>query len=194
LYDNYEVLIDAQERNNNVIGKLQDVIRHLPKGNRATLQFLISFLHTLQQYSQTNKMTTDNLAIIFSPSLLCAPYELKDTFVMLKHSTLTTDVISTLISNYHLLFERPPPEKPDDRLHQSMPIKSFQDGDCDDVLFQHQQRDRSEDDNKQENTDNNQEDQSDEQSTCSLKDAIATLLESASVENSSELLSSLLQH
>jgi len=105
-FDNYEMLIVALEREKDQIKKITDIIYHLPRGNYQTLKRILLFLRKIQEQSEFNKMTTNNLAIIFSPSLMRPPYELKDTFVMLRHSTLATDLVSNLISNFDEIFTK----------------------------------------------------------------------------------------
>ena len=52
--------------------------RALPRINRAVLQCVCKFLHKVQLHSAYNKMTADNLSIVFAPNVLGAVREPAD--------------------------------------------------------------------------------------------------------------------
>lgn len=49
---------------------LQNTIMELPQRNLCTLRALIQFLAIVAQYSEFNKMSPQNLAIVFSPNIM----------------------------------------------------------------------------------------------------------------------------
>ncbi|XP_042544534.1 arf-GAP with Rho-GAP domain, ANK repeat and PH domain-containing protein 1 isoform X2 [Dipodomys spectabilis] len=51
------------------VSRYQELLVHLPPVNRATVKALISHLYCVQCFSDTNQMTTHNLAIVFGPTL-----------------------------------------------------------------------------------------------------------------------------
>ncbi|XP_038624955.1 arf-GAP with Rho-GAP domain, ANK repeat and PH domain-containing protein 1 isoform X3 [Tachyglossus aculeatus] len=56
---------DEQEK----IARYQDLLAQLPPVNRATVKALINHLYCVQCFSDSNQMTTHNLAIVFGPTL-----------------------------------------------------------------------------------------------------------------------------
>uniref|UniRef100_A0A8D0H368 Rho GTPase-activating protein 17 n=1 Tax=Sphenodon punctatus TaxID=8508 RepID=A0A8D0H368_SPHPU len=74
LYDEWTQVANIQDQDK----KLQDLWRicqKLPKHNLANFRYLIKFLATLAQYSDSNKMTPSNIAIVLGPNLLWAKNE-----------------------------------------------------------------------------------------------------------------------
>ncbi|XP_053131650.1 rho GTPase-activating protein 17 isoform X2 [Hemicordylus capensis] len=74
LYEEWTQVANIQDQDK----KLQDLWRicqKLPKSNLANFRYLIKFLAKLAQYSDVNKMTPSNIAIVLGPNLLWAKSE-----------------------------------------------------------------------------------------------------------------------
>ncbi|KAM6424568.1 rho GTPase-activating protein 17 isoform 5-T6 [Liasis olivaceus] len=74
LYEEWTQVANIQDQDK----KLQDLWRicqKLPKPNLANFRYLIKFLAKLAQYSDLNKMTPSNIAIVLGPNLLWAKNE-----------------------------------------------------------------------------------------------------------------------
>ncbi|XP_061456105.1 rho GTPase-activating protein 17 isoform X2 [Rhineura floridana] len=74
LYEEWTQVANIQDQDK----KLQDLWRicqKLPKPNLANFRYLIKFLAKLAQYSDVNKMTPSNVAIVLGPNLLWAKNE-----------------------------------------------------------------------------------------------------------------------
>nr|XP_056722324.1 rho GTPase-activating protein 17 [Euleptes europaea] len=74
LYEEWTQVANIQDQDK----KLQDLWRicqKLPKQNLANFRYLIKFLAKLAQYSDVNKMTPSNIAIVLGPNLLWAKNE-----------------------------------------------------------------------------------------------------------------------
>jgi len=86
------------------------VLVHLPKINHEILSLLLRLLKKIANNSHITKMTTENLAICFAPTLIRSKDESFDTFI--KDSERTNKLVSLLISDYEELFEKKPDPKP----------------------------------------------------------------------------------
>ena len=58
---------------NDRFAAIQGVLNRLPKPNFDNLAYVIKFLRLLSQYSEHNKMSSSNIAIVIGPNLLWAP-------------------------------------------------------------------------------------------------------------------------
>ncbi|NWI64027.1 HMHA1 protein, partial [Todus mexicanus] len=54
----------------NLVLKLKELLKELPRENMATLQFLLQHLRRFCEVEQDNKMTSSNLGIVFGPTLM----------------------------------------------------------------------------------------------------------------------------
>lgn len=52
------------------IKSLQSIITNLPKPNRDVLAYLVAFLSHVASFSDSNRMTCSNLAIVIGPNLV----------------------------------------------------------------------------------------------------------------------------
>ncbi|XP_060791271.1 arf-GAP with Rho-GAP domain, ANK repeat and PH domain-containing protein 2 isoform X2 [Neoarius graeffei] len=102
---NSEQLIPSSERESwarvlvhtDVTSRLQEyrrLVELLPPDNRVLLSTMFSHLYTVQLYSQTNKMTAQNLAVVFTPTL----------FEELAMNRNMVNVTSELIIHHTLIF------------------------------------------------------------------------------------------
>lgn len=79
------------------------LLQSLPKVNYSTLRCLIGHLRGINENSNHNLMTTNNLASIFGPTLLTTQV---DNYVPnLLNANLEMDVIADLVNNYPMLFK-----------------------------------------------------------------------------------------
>ena len=71
-FEHYEMFIYCMsfQETEEQISKIQNVLLLLPKGNFMVLDALIKLLRKVSQNQQVNKMSSQNLAIIFSPNIL----------------------------------------------------------------------------------------------------------------------------
>ncbi|KYR02279.1 RhoGAP domain-containing protein [Tieghemostelium lacteum] len=102
LYKNFLATVDIKDKNAKV-SFIKSIISALPKDNFDLLQTILKFLYTLQLHSQKNKMTSANLAIVFSPTLLRPKEETLET--MMLDSNVTNEVVKLMIEEFNTLFE-----------------------------------------------------------------------------------------
>eukprot|EP01128_Nolandella_sp_AFSM9_P003400 TRINITY_DN1461_c0_g1_i1.p1 TRINITY_DN1461_c0_g1~~TRINITY_DN1461_c0_g1_i1.p1 ORF type:complete len:450 (+),score=85.29 TRINITY_DN1461_c0_g1_i1:174-1352(+) len=84
------------------MGALQRIVSLLPPPHRACLAVLCEHLKKISSHSDVNKMTVDNLAIVFAPNLLRPLVETTDT--ILGDAKYATDVIAALIDDWESFF------------------------------------------------------------------------------------------
>ena len=104
-YDLYGSFIAAEETvpvRDERASFIQKLLRTLPETNRVILQFLMTYLNTLTSYSDVNKMTAHNLAIVFGPALLRK--EVETIHQMIADSPLVISSIRLLIEEYEYFF------------------------------------------------------------------------------------------
>jgi len=70
----YDSLIQAHKSNDR-LGELQNVIKSLPKQNKALLSYLLGAIAAVELNSSVNNMTAANLSIVFAPALIQPPKE-----------------------------------------------------------------------------------------------------------------------
>ncbi|KAF0980681.1 hypothetical protein FDP41_013164 [Naegleria fowleri] len=82
---------------------IKKVVKFLPPNYYTTLKMLCEFLHLVSQNSKVNKMTADNLAIVFAPNILRERGEL-DVMDLMRHSKWINHLTKTLIENTDYIF------------------------------------------------------------------------------------------
>ncbi|KFQ51800.1 Minor histocompatibility protein HA-1, partial [Nestor notabilis] len=87
----------------NLVLKLKELLKELPRENMATLQYLLQHLRRIVEVEQDNKMTSSNLGIVFGPTLIAtdAPISLS-SLVDYPHQSR---IIEELIIFYPTIFE-----------------------------------------------------------------------------------------
>jgi hypothetical protein len=92
--------------------ELEQALSNFPVAHRELLRSLLPFLFKVSQHSEINKMHTQNLALVFGPTLLRAPKD--DMQAMLTDTTPVNSVTTTMIELAPLLFpdEFDAPEAP----------------------------------------------------------------------------------
>ncbi|KAG2393135.1 hypothetical protein C9374_009712 [Naegleria lovaniensis] len=82
---------------------IKKVVKFLPPNYYTTLKMLCEFLHLVSQNSKSNKMTADNLAIVFAPNILRERGEL-DVMDLMRHAKWINHLTKTLIENTDYIF------------------------------------------------------------------------------------------
>eukprot|EP01117_Protostelium_nocturnum_P009199 TRINITY_DN3294_c0_g2_i1.p1 TRINITY_DN3294_c0_g2~~TRINITY_DN3294_c0_g2_i1.p1 ORF type:complete len:541 (-),score=248.91 TRINITY_DN3294_c0_g2_i1:1364-2986(-) len=82
---------------------LCEVVQKLPIGNKIILKRLLKLLYTVSTFSEINKMTTSNLSICFSPTLLRKRN--MEILAILSNSEGTKQLVDFFISHYQHVFE-----------------------------------------------------------------------------------------
>ena len=78
-------------------------IEGLPRINRHTLRYLMDFLYEISQFSEINKMSQMNLAIVFGPCIFKCPSEVDDNIPkasIVEESKNVTDFVMLLFEYY----------------------------------------------------------------------------------------------
>ncbi|KAL6056069.1 N-chimaerin [Balamuthia mandrillaris] len=87
------------------IDPIRTAVNLLPPANKKTLTMLLAFLKKVSQNSAVNKMTTENLALVFSPSILRPPGDSEDVLsATLMMGGKAAALVSLLIDRYEDLF------------------------------------------------------------------------------------------
>jgi len=97
LYDNFIAAIDDADPKH----KLKEIVAKLPINNRTIANCLFAFLNKVAARSEVNKMTSQNLAIVFSQILLRPKIE---TIELLRHAPKVAKVLKVIIENVHEIF------------------------------------------------------------------------------------------
>uniref|UniRef100_UPI00398E7F01 rho GTPase-activating protein 1 isoform X2 n=1 Tax=Pristiophorus japonicus TaxID=55135 RepID=UPI00398E7F01 len=82
------------------IDTIVEMIQSLPKNNYTVLNYLVEFLGMVADYSELNKMTPSNLALVFGPTLMWA----KDTAISLNAINPINSFVQLLFENYTEIF------------------------------------------------------------------------------------------
>ncbi|KXJ21718.1 Rho GTPase-activating protein 44 [Exaiptasia diaphana] len=79
------------------------LIEKLPKENKDNLRYLICFLAKLSEYSDVNKMTPSNIAIVIAPNIVYSKTNTSDS-VHLHHTGLQSSIVESLIIQHKYFF------------------------------------------------------------------------------------------
>eukprot|EP00005_Dracoamoeba_jomungandri_P002096 CAMPEP_0174253966 /NCGR_PEP_ID=MMETSP0439-20130205/3325_1 /TAXON_ID=0 /ORGANISM="Stereomyxa ramosa, Strain Chinc5" /LENGTH=987 /DNA_ID=CAMNT_0015335303 /DNA_START=51 /DNA_END=3011 /DNA_ORIENTATION=- len=91
-----------------VLRYVKHLVQKLPPVNLALLDYLLSFLRRVSEYSEINKMALHNLATVFAPNLLRK--QQSNAFGMVVDTPMINSIVNTLISEYDYIFEDLPIE------------------------------------------------------------------------------------
>eukprot|EP01094_Clydonella_sp_ATCC50884_P004720 TRINITY_DN1374_c0_g1_i1.p1 TRINITY_DN1374_c0_g1~~TRINITY_DN1374_c0_g1_i1.p1 ORF type:complete len:307 (-),score=144.35 TRINITY_DN1374_c0_g1_i1:317-1237(-) len=108
-FDLYESFVSAADHPD-CRNQLRSNLERLPVVNRLVASCLFLFLHRVCDFSEQNKMTSKNLAIVFGQILLRPRIE---SLELLRHAPKISDVLKIMIDEYYELFPR---SKEDERL------------------------------------------------------------------------------
>eukprot|EP01102_Stenamoeba_stenopodia_P007707 TRINITY_DN2171_c0_g2_i3.p1 TRINITY_DN2171_c0_g2~~TRINITY_DN2171_c0_g2_i3.p1 ORF type:complete len:705 (-),score=134.98 TRINITY_DN2171_c0_g2_i3:153-2267(-) len=101
LYERFLAVQANVENKKAYVHMLSNTIKQLPAPNRAVLQHLLHLLANVSLYSETNKMTPSNLAIVFGPTILYGEKADALTFAVVN------GVVEGMIKHYEELFGEP---------------------------------------------------------------------------------------
>lgn len=82
---------------------IKKCIKFLPQRNQNIVFYLMTFLHTVAQKADENKMSHANLAIVFAPNLLRPKMKDFNAFAM-GDTPAATKVIDAMIDHYSDIF------------------------------------------------------------------------------------------
>ncbi|XP_039224102.1 rho GTPase-activating protein 9 isoform X1 [Crotalus tigris] len=84
------------------VSKLTGLIQSLPQPNRDTLRYLLQHLRKVMDHSDTNRMTTQNIGIVFGPTLL--RHE-RDVASLIEDMIYQNQVVEMLLTEFASIFE-----------------------------------------------------------------------------------------
>ncbi|XP_057263419.1 rho GTPase-activating protein 45 isoform X2 [Pezoporus wallicus] len=94
----------------NLVLKLKELLKELPRENMATLQYLLQHLRRIVEVEQDNKMTSSNLGIVFGPTLMRPrPTDATISLSSLVDYPHQSRIIEALIIFYPTIFESKEP-------------------------------------------------------------------------------------
>uniref|UniRef100_A0A8D0GR22 Rho GTPase activating protein 9 n=1 Tax=Sphenodon punctatus TaxID=8508 RepID=A0A8D0GR22_SPHPU len=77
------------------VARLAELVQSLPKPNQDTLCYMLAHLRRVMEHSDVNRMTTQNIGIVFGPTLLRAERELANLAVGMVHQNQTVELLLT---------------------------------------------------------------------------------------------------
>ncbi|KAM6470070.1 rho GTPase-activating protein 9 isoform 2-T3 [Liasis olivaceus] len=83
------------------VSKLAGLIQSLPQPNRDTLRYLLEHLRKVMDHSDTNRMTTQNIGIVFGPTLL--RHE-RDVASLVEDMVYQNQVVELLLTEFASIF------------------------------------------------------------------------------------------
>ncbi|KAI9507994.1 hypothetical protein F5148DRAFT_1200141 [Russula earlei] len=85
------------------IERIRTIIQALPRHNFDILRRVVEHLDKVTDYEEHNQMTTDALAIVFSPNLLRAPHN--DFLMIMSNMQHTNKLVKALVTHFHTIFD-----------------------------------------------------------------------------------------
>ncbi|KAK9395352.1 rho GTPase-activating protein 25 [Crotalus adamanteus] len=99
-------------------------LAHLPQDNYNLLSYICRFLHEVQQSSDTNKMSVENLATVFGVNLIRP--QMEDPVTIMRGTPQIQKVMTTMISDHEKLFpaarDARPPSPPSESSSKKAPV------------------------------------------------------------------------
>uniref|UniRef100_A0A8C6Y8C1 Rho GTPase activating protein 9 n=1 Tax=Naja naja TaxID=35670 RepID=A0A8C6Y8C1_NAJNA len=83
------------------VSKLAGLIQTLPQPNRDTLHYLLQHLRRVMDHSDVNRMTTQNIGIVFGPTLL--RHE-RDVASLIEDMVYQNQVVELLLTEFASIF------------------------------------------------------------------------------------------
>ncbi|KAI0319572.1 hypothetical protein OF83DRAFT_1170122 [Amylostereum chailletii] len=83
--------------------RIRVVIQALPRPNFDLLKRIIEHLDKVTDFEEQNQMTSDALAIVFSPNLLRAPHN--DFLMIMANMPQTNKLVKMLVTHFHTIFD-----------------------------------------------------------------------------------------
>ncbi|KIK60508.1 hypothetical protein GYMLUDRAFT_167927 [Collybiopsis luxurians FD-317 M1] len=84
--------------------RLHERVNDLPDPNYATLKYLLAHLHRINQHASENSMTTQNLAIVFGPTLFGQPAPSAGVSSGIADAPYQNQAIETILMHYTDIF------------------------------------------------------------------------------------------
>jgi hypothetical protein len=105
-FSHYPAFIRAGEKPKDParIPLIKDLVTKLPTENKALLTYLMGFLKSLADNSARNKMTPENLAIVFAPNLIRPAPQNENPTSMMVEMPISIGLVATMISNHDEIF------------------------------------------------------------------------------------------
>ncbi|KZT36942.1 hypothetical protein SISSUDRAFT_1063257 [Sistotremastrum suecicum HHB10207 ss-3] len=85
------------------LSEVRKVVRQLPTANYDLLRRLMEHLERVTDFEEHNQMTSQALAIVFSPNVVKAPGD--DLALAMANMNYTTQLVKTLITHFHVIFD-----------------------------------------------------------------------------------------
>jgi RhoGAP domain len=100
-FECYQLWLDAMEEPAHLrVAALRVVMDGIPPGNALTMQALFPFLYKVTQHADKNLMTSDNLALVFAPTLIRSPSDEENAQILMARSGgVTVALVKLLIDN-----------------------------------------------------------------------------------------------
>ncbi|KAL7715844.1 Rho GTPase activating protein [Entamoeba marina] len=86
----------------NIPQAIKGVLSRLPEENKNTLWFLMRYLNTVTKFTETNQMTSKNLAVCFAPAIFRSPID--DAAREVQDAPVVRTVTESMITNFNLIF------------------------------------------------------------------------------------------
>ncbi|KAI0263829.1 hypothetical protein BC834DRAFT_971183 [Gloeopeniophorella convolvens] len=116
---------------NTRIERIRTVIQALPRYNFDILRRVVEHLDKVTDYEEQNQMTTDALAIVFSPNLLRAPHN--DFLMIMSNMQHTNRLVKALVTHFHTIFDEADGEvdqDEDDEFDEPIPEEEEEDAEA----------------------------------------------------------------
>ncbi|XP_074977688.1 rho GTPase-activating protein 9 isoform X3 [Caretta caretta] len=86
------------------VQRLAELVQSLPPPNYATLRYILAHLRKVMEYAEVNRMTRQNIGIVFGPTLLRPEKELASMAVDMVHQN---QAVELLLSDFQRIFPAP---------------------------------------------------------------------------------------
>ncbi|XP_014860528.1 PREDICTED: protein FAM13A isoform X3 [Poecilia mexicana] len=94
---------------------IRDVLQQLPDVHHSLLRYLCSFLTLVEKNHEENRMTAQNLATVFGPSV----FQVAPSPEAVKDQNICNEIMVQFIQNYSCIFEAESPDKEDEMEERS---------------------------------------------------------------------------
>uniref|UniRef100_A0A8C0HC12 Rho-GAP domain-containing protein n=1 Tax=Chelonoidis abingdonii TaxID=106734 RepID=A0A8C0HC12_CHEAB len=86
------------------VQRLAELVQSLPPPNYATLRYILAHLRKVMEYADANRMTRQNIGIVFGPTLLRPEKELASMAVDMVHQN---QAVELLLAEFQRIFPAP---------------------------------------------------------------------------------------
>ncbi|XP_026502061.1 rho GTPase-activating protein 15-like, partial [Terrapene carolina triunguis] len=86
------------------VQRLAELVQSLPPPNYATLRYILAHLRKVMEHADANRMTRQNIGIVFGPTLLRPEKELASMAVDMVHQN---QAVELLLSEFQRIFPAP---------------------------------------------------------------------------------------